>query len=342
MKAVGKTGSILLVLSLIALLGIGGVVAEELVEKAQEEGRVIFYANITAVEPIMEDFEEEYGVKAEYTRISSSDYIPTVMTEFQAGKLKADVLQAPMPMMELLKDEGVLGDYVSPRAELYPEWARDPDGVIQQFGIEYVGIIYNTELVDELEVPTSYKELTDPRWKNKLVMPDPATHATTITWLLGVRDYVFDGDEEEWRDWLGGLADNNPYFAKSFGPSPGPIESGEKLIGESMPKYIISKAPAPLGWADVSKSGEPLMGTPRGIAIRKDPEHPNAAKLFIDYWLSEASMEVLANEVGEYVLYEGIYPPIAGIENPEVQPLESLPDWKIDHWASEFEDIFYD
>ncbi|MBA7710342.1 hypothetical protein ES703_119284 [subsurface metagenome] len=43
-----------------------------------------------------------------------------------------------------------------------------------------------------------------------------------------------------------GLAANMPMFVKSFGPTPAPIESGEKKIGISMPKYIITKAPAPL------------------------------------------------------------------------------------------------
>jgi len=314
----------------------------DLLEEARAEGKAIFYANITAVEPIMEDFFEEYGVEADYTRISTAVYLPTVMTEFRAGALPADVFQAPMPVMEILKAEGVLGEYVSPLAEQYPDWSRDPDGMIQQFGIEYVALIYNAELVDPDEVPTSYRDLTDPRWYDEIVMADPATHATTITWLVGVKEHVFGGDEEAWREWLHGVAANRPMFVRSFGPTPGPVETGEKQIAISMPKYIITKAPAPLGYADVSASNEPLMGTPRGIAIRADAQRPNAAKLFIDYWLSEPSMRVLADEVGEYVLYEGIYPPIEGIEEAEIQPLRTLADWEIDYWAAEFEFIFYD
>ncbi len=312
------------------------------IDQAEQEGRAVFYANITAVEPIMENFFEEYGVEADYTRISTAVYLPTVMTEFRAGALPSDVFQAPMPVMEILKDEGVLGEYVSPMADLYPDWAADPDGVIQQFGIEYVALIYNTDLVSPDEVPTSYRDLTDPRWNDEIVMADPSTHATTITWLVGVKEHVFDDDEDAWREWLHGVAANRPMFVRSFGPTPGPIETGEKQIAISMPKYIVTRAPAPLGWADVGVTGEPLMGTPRGIAVRRNAERPNAARLFIDYWLSEASARVLTEQVGEYVLHEGIYPPIDGIEAIEVLPLRTLANWEIDHWAAEFEDIFYD
>ncbi|MBU2054279.1 MAG: ABC transporter substrate-binding protein, partial [Proteobacteria bacterium] len=40
---------------------------QTLAEKAKAEGKVTFYANITAVEPILEAFGKKYGVKAEYT-----------------------------------------------------------------------------------------------------------------------------------------------------------------------------------------------------------------------------------------------------------------------------------
>jgi iron(III) transport system substrate-binding protein len=79
-----------------------------LADKAKAEGKVTFYANITAVEPIMVDFQKRYGVKAEYTRLSTTKFVATVLTEHSAGKLVADVLQAPMPVLEFLKDKGVL------------------------------------------------------------------------------------------------------------------------------------------------------------------------------------------------------------------------------------------
>ena len=307
----------------------------EIAEKAKAEGKASFYANITAIQPIVEAFTKDTGVKGEYTRISTSKFLATVLTEYQAGKLIADVLQSPMPIMELLKEKGVLASYRSPAADIYPEWTRKDD-TIQIFGIEYVALIYNKELVDPKDVPKRYEDLTDPKWKDRIVMANPASHATTISWLVGLKEKVFTTDEA-WMKFVEGLAANKPMFVASFGPTPAPVESGEKHIAISMPKYIITKAPAPLDWAQIS---QPLLGTPRGISIASSAKHPNAAKLFVDYWLSREAMQMLADEVGEYVLCPGVYPPIDGIDKATVLPVRTLTDDEIQSWGEKFRKIF--
>jgi iron(III) transport system substrate-binding protein len=306
-----------------------------LVEKAKADGKVTFYANITAIEPIIEQFSKTYGVTGEYTRISTSRYVATVLTEHQVGKLMADVLQAPLPVLELLKGKGVLGSYQSPEAANYPQWTRQDDK-IQIFGIEYVALIYNKELVKPADIPTRYQDLADPKWRGKIVMANPASHATTISWLIGLKEHVFSS-EEAWMSFLKGLAANKPMFVSSFGPTPAPVENGEKLIAISMPKYIITKAPAPLEWARVE---QPLLGTPRGIAVTAAAPHTNAARLFVDYWLSGDAMKMLAAKVGEYVLRPGVFPPIAGIDKAKVLPIRELSDHEIRHWAGKFRSIF--
>ncbi len=306
------------------------------VDAAKAEGKVTFYANITAIESVLAAFASTYGFNAEYVRVATDKFVPTVLTEFQAGKLLADVVQGPLPILQILKEQGVLGSYVSPNASLYPEWALDEDGVIQLFGIEYVCILYNTELLAADQVPTSYLELADPRWRDKLLMPDPTVHATTISWLVALKEEVFES-EEAWVEWLRGIAANRPLYVASFGPTPDPIARGERVLGISMPKYIITKAPAPLGWANVT---EGLFGSPRAIAIVKNPRHPEAAKLFIDFWLSDVSMQLLADKVGEYVLYQGIYPPIPGIDQTTVRPIRDLSDEEIQYWSEFFSRIF--
>lgn len=331
---------VMLVLSCMMLsmfVGLAFASDHPLLEEAKKEGKAIYYANITGVDKVMEAFKAKYGVEAEYTRIATSVYVPTVMTEFQANRLIGDVLQAPIPILQILKDAGVLEPYVSPVSENYPEWSRDPDGMIQQFGIETVALIYNTEHVKAEEVPKSYRELADPKWQDRIVMPDPLTHATTITWLVGLKEHVFE-TEQEWLDFLYGLAKNRPMFVASFGPTPGPIETGEKHIGISMPKYIVTKAPAPLGWAQVE--GEPLMGSARAIALVKNSQRPNVAKMFMDFWLSEEAANILATDVGETVLYDGVYPPIKDIDKAEIIALRELSDEEIQKWSDLFSTIF--
>jgi len=308
---------------------------KSLLDRARTEGKASFYANITAIEPIMKAFTADTGVKGEYTRISTSKFVATAITEFEAGKLLADVVQAPLPVLDLLKEKGVLASYRSPAAANYPDWTRK-DEYIQLFGIEYVGLIYNKEKVKAADVPKRYEDLTLPKWKNQIVMANPANHATTISWLIGLKENVFKS-EADWMTFLKGLAANKPMFVASFGPTPAPVESGEKLIAISMPKYIVTKAPAPLDWARLS---QPLMGTPRAIAVTSKAPHPAAARAFVDYWLSKKSMEMLAKDVGEYVLAPGVYPPIDGIDKAKVIAIRELSDEEIQKWGAEFKKIF--
>jgi iron(III) transport system substrate-binding protein len=151
---------LLIILSVLILVPSAFASDSDLVQKAKAEGQVSFYANMTAIQPIMDVFNAQTGLKGKYTRISTSKFLATVLTEYQAGKLMADVLQAPLPVMQMLKAKGVLAPYTSPSAAGYPAWTREDD-YIQTFGIEYVGLIYNKELVKATDAPTRYEDLTD-------------------------------------------------------------------------------------------------------------------------------------------------------------------------------------
>jgi iron(III) transport system substrate-binding protein len=319
---------------LLASVQAGGA-EKSILDAARKEGSVAYYANITAVEPIMKAFAADTGVRADYTRIASPKFVATTITEFEANRLSADVVQAPVPVLDLLKSRGILARYRSPAAAGYPEWARKDD-TMTLFGIEYVGLIYNKERVKPAEAPKRYQDLADPKWRDKIVMANPANHPSTISWLVGLKETVFKSDAE-WMKFVQGLAANRPMFVASFGPTPAPVESGEKAIAISMPKYIITKAPAPLDWARLE---QPLLGTPRAIAVTSKAPHPNAARAFVDYWLSRKSMEILAKDVGEYVLAPGIHPPIVDMDKAQVLAIRELSDDEIQKWGAEFKRIF--
>jgi iron(III) transport system substrate-binding protein len=103
-----------------------------------------------------------------------------------------------------------------------------------------------------------------------------------------------------------------------------------------MPKYIITNAPAPLDWARI----EPIMGSPRAMGISVKAPNPVAARRFVDYWLSADAGRILADQVGEYVLVPGVFPPIDGMDRARVIPIEELSDAEIIRWAAEFKAIF--
>lgn len=328
---------IVLVLASVMLFAGGSREPDTIVtpEGVEIESKVSMYASITAIESVLDAFEQNVGAKAEYTRVSTARFVSTVLTEFEADRLMADVIQGPLPVLEILRERGVVAPFTPKAVADYPDWAKR-DG-IYLFGIEYVALIYNTELVAPEDVPRRYEDLTDPKWYNQIVMANPENHATTIAWLVGLKENVFES-EAAWREFLHGVAANKPMFVASFGPTPAPIESGEKKIAISMPKYIITKAPAPLGWAQVED--QPIMGSPRAIAMTSKAPNPRAAEAFMEYWLSDEAMGILAEDVGEYVLAPGVYPPIDGIEDAQVIPIRELTDEELQYWGNEFKTIF--
>lgn len=305
-------------------------------DAARAEGKATFFANITAVQPIMDAFHKATGIQGEYTRIASSKFIPTLLTEAAAGKLSADVVQAPLPMLEILKAQGILAPYRSPAAQGYPDWATQDDH-ITLFGVEYVSYLYNTEHVQAADAPRTYQDLADPKWRDQIVMANPANHASTISWLVGLKEQQVFASEDDWMGFIKALAANKPMFVASFGPTPAPIESGEKRIAISMPKYIVTKSPAPLAWGP--KSG-PLLGSARAIAVTAQAPRPAAARALVDYWLSRQAMSLLARDVGEYVLAPGVYPPIPGIDEVRVKVVRDLPDDEMQRWGREFSRLF--
>ena len=76
------------------------------------------------------------------------------------------------------------------------------------------------------------------------------------------------------------------------------------------------------------------------MGISAKAPHPNAAKKFVDYWLSKDAATILARDVGEYVLAPGVFPPIDGMDKAKVIPIEELPDDVLAKWAAEFKTIF--
>src|SRR5690625_7519075 len=98
------------------LLSVASAQYADLVAAAQAEGSLELYANITAIDPVLEAFAAEYGVDANYTRISSEGFAATLLSEYHAGQQLAAVLQPPIPPPQGLEYSDRLQPYASPAA----------------------------------------------------------------------------------------------------------------------------------------------------------------------------------------------------------------------------------
>jgi iron(III) transport system substrate-binding protein len=276
---------------------------------AKKEGRVVVYGSLesSTMNLIKKAFEEKHGIAVDYWQSSSTKVMDRATAESRAGKHLFDVMFNHAALFNIMKKEGIISSYKSPSFKFFPPRVIDKD-IGPAYRTVVVGILYNEAHIKPEDAPKSYDDLLAPRWKGKFVMPDPTRHTTTAQWLASLHTIM---GEEKAENYIKGLANQKPVLVRSLTPASLRILSGEVPLGITFLKYIViyGKKGAKLDYVKVDK----MIGAGQYVNISANPVHPNAAKLFIDYFLSRDNMKVLA-DVGEYVTVEGIYPPLKNAE----------------------------
>ena len=154
----------------------------KLIEQAKKEGgKVVAYGSLESftVEPIAAAFEKKTGIHVEYWRASATKVMDRALGEMRAGKSLFDVMLNNSGAMQVLKKERIFTRYNSPSAAAFPKEVTDPDlGPI--YRNTPIGIVYNKGGVKPGDAPKSLEELLNPKYKGKVVMPDPTQHTTTL------------------------------------------------------------------------------------------------------------------------------------------------------------------
>src|SRR6266705_1601594 len=143
-----------------------------LVANAKREGSLSLYASLAEKDLIrlVSEFERRYGVKVNVWRSGKNNVLRRAVTEARAGRFEADVVHNPSPEMELLHRERLLQEVRSPyQRELIPEavaphreWAGPRVYIFVQ--------VYNTNRVTPEELPKTFRDLLDPRWKGRIAV----------------------------------------------------------------------------------------------------------------------------------------------------------------------------
>jgi iron(III) transport system substrate-binding protein len=323
-------------LAVLLALACGSAMAQDKVEAAKKEGKVVIYGSLESgiMDAIEKSFTAKYGIPIEYFRASSNKTLDRVLTESRAGRVQSDVVVTNRGPMQLLKKEGAFAKYVSPEAKNFPPSVRDKDGVLSPiYRMVIVGILYNTKLVKPEEAPKSLEDLLKPRFQGKWVMPDPSRHFTTGAWLNNF-DKLYGKNAMAM---IQKLAAAKPILVESFIPSAQKIISGEAEAGITYLKYvhIFGKDGAPLDYARLPK----YLADGHHVGIQAKAPHPNAARLFEDFFISPDGMKILAQE-GEFVTAKGLYPPIQGAESIKAIPMDEMDRKDYKKWAGEMRKLF--
>ena len=147
-----------------------GADRQAMLEKgAKKEGKVVLYSSMIvnqAIRPILDGFKKKYPyIETQYHRSASRKMLSKVGAERRANALQADVLELGGGGPAAIK-MGALEPFYSPVQKEYPADFQSPLWSAIRFTT--YGMVYNTKKLKEAEVPHSYAELLNPKWKGRI------------------------------------------------------------------------------------------------------------------------------------------------------------------------------
>ena len=284
--------------------GIEGI-SDELIAAAQEEGGVVIYAGghtRPGVELLQERMQELFDIEVTFTREDSGAVANSISAELASGSLNADVVSLTDPgTMQDWADEDIITDAEIPNLDALIEDLDNPDNPQVPYSLVPLGIMYNSASTDAADLPTTWEELATGDF-GTIVSSDPGASGTALAFYTTLTGLY--GEE-----WLEQLSERDVIVTDSSLALAQLVLTGEADLGvPAIESAVISAA----------EEGEPLEiafmedGVPTftsELAALTDAPRPNAAKLLVQYHLSEDFQAALAELGGRSVLAEGPQPP---------------------------------
>lgn len=241
-------------------------------------------------EAAFDAFTEKTGIKVEYVEISTGKALAQLQAE--NGNTTADIwFGGGVDSYISATDLGYLEQYVSPEAEAINPAYSDPDGYWTGLALVPAGFLVNNDVLAEknLEAPKTWEDLADPKYKGEIIMASPAISGTQYAILNGtIQAY---GEEKGWEVWKG-INENVDFYAQGGG-EPGPKcaagEFGIAVLAMTGGTFAMeAEYPVTAVYPE-----DMIPWTPAPIAIFKNSQNKDAAKVFVDYFLSKEGQEAL-------------------------------------------------
>lgn len=266
-----------------------------ILDGARKEGQVVLYSAAIvnqAQRPLAAAFMKKYPfMKMTFWRGDTEEIVAKLSAEIRAKNVVADLVEGT-GVGELAVEANLVLPYVTPLVEAMPEHYRDPRNLWTSTRVSYFSIAYNTKLVPSDQVPKTYDDLLDPRWRGKLAWRIGTSSGTPL-FLTTIR--LARGEEKA----LG-------YFRKLATQKVINFGSGsartlvDRVIAGEFPIALNIFAHHPLisrakGAPVNSQLMDPVASTAGTMVIPKGVRRPHAALLLADFILSREGQEILAN-----------------------------------------------
>jgi iron(III) transport system substrate-binding protein len=208
-----------------------------------------------------------------------------VVQERRAGRCAADVVSSGTPSLEPLHREQLLQAVRSPTlAELIPQ-ALSPHGEWAGININIISAAYNTNLVRPGEVPKSYADLKDPRWKGRL-----AIEADDVDWFAAVVGKL--GEAAGLQLFRDIVRTNGVSTRTGHTLITNMVAAGEIPLALTVYSYKpdqLARAGAPIRTLYLA----PVIALATGVSVTRCATRPHAALLFHEFMLRDGQ-EILA------------------------------------------------
>jgi iron(III) transport system substrate-binding protein len=262
----------------------------QVVAAARKEGHVVVYSafvGLAAHQNLKKEMAANFGITVDILEARASEVRERIRVEHTAGRHAADVSENGRTTTTLQIKEDKVFDPFGPLpalGNLKPEFKSD--GMrLPIFAIIY-GILANTQLVKPAHEPKSWQDLTEPRWKGKILSDDFRA--------LGGGGVLFSVLEDHFgQDFHKKLAQQDLKFSREIPANERRVARGE------YPLYIpdsLTAAPTLKGLPVkfiVPKEGLPYVGY--DLALVKNAPHPNAARVLMNYYLGKQMQEAFAS-----------------------------------------------
>ncbi len=273
-------------------------------KEGKKEGKVIIYSTGGGeVRALGAAFQKKYGIAVESVIGRGAELTPKVSAERKAGLYLVDLyLGGAGTAMVDWKGMGILVPMepvlILPEVTKPDVWFGGklifPDKqkmVVKGLAYANVPLAINTDLVRPGEIK-SYKDLLNPKWKGKIVMNDPTTRGT------GGKTAATTGLELMGWDFMEALAKQEPVILRN---------ERQQIEWVAQGKYPMVFAPLTTPLAEFIKAGAPITevllaegshytGGVGNMAFLDKAPHPNAAKVFANWYLSKEGQTLMSQE----------------------------------------------
>ncbi len=235
--------------------------------------------------------EENPDIEVQVYRAGTGDLNARIEAERTSGKVEADLIwAADAPTFEGFKAEDLLVKFNDVDTSNVLDEVVDAEGFYVGTRLIPTVIAYNTDVIDQADAPTSWADLTDAKYMDKIVLPDPA-----VSGAAAYNATVWMNNDKLGEAWVTDLGANNPMIAASNGPTSQEIAGGGHPVGIVVDYLVRDLAAKGSPIKEIyATEGSPYITEP--IAVFKDSANQAAAERYINFILSEKGQKIAVEQ----------------------------------------------